>query len=417
MRIYIWGTEAKANCFVDGVSELEICGVIDSDKSKQGKLFRNFIISGFDQVNLAFDDVIVICSSAFDEIIKKINERSKNRYVVMAPEFYQSLSEFEETEIYSFLSDKYISEFKSKIKEKLISRYGKELINYIAEMKFDKDNYPLSAYETGYSAIEVTIQELICTFLKKYDCTLVQKNIFGYSNYMDYSFGFINLLRYSFPIDAYPWLCYVDLLIRKGIIKKGCAFDVGSNCGIVSSFLAERFSVVHSFEPSEECNRKARENISLNGYKNIVINQCGVSDRCGEHIYYEYGGNGGNNSFYEQNENFKKSYIVKTISLDNYCNDNNIETIDFLKLDVEGFEPYVINGSQKLLEEKRIRAICLEVSPGLNKDRNDCYKMLVHLFDAGFTFYDVKEKKLSLDDILDIRIHQDIIGINNELAG
>lgn len=416
MRIYIWGTEVKAICFIDGIKNLDICGVIDSDKNRHGKKLKGYEIRGFEQIDFASDDVIVICSSAYDEIIKKIREESNNRYVVMAPEYYQSQLQFEETEIYNFLSDKFISEFKSKISEKLISRYGKEMIKYIADKEFDKDNYPISAYETGYSEIEVTIQELIRAFLKKYDCTLVQNNIFGYRNYMDYSFGFINLLRYSFPIDAYPWLCYVDSLIHKGIIKNRCAFDVGSNCGIVSCFLAERFSSVHSFEPSEECNRKARENIDLNGYSNIVMNKCGVSNQCGEHIYYEYGGNGGHNSFYEQKEECKNSYIVRTISLDDYCNENNIEAIDFLKLDVEGFEPYVINGSKRLMEEKRIRTICLEISPGLINDKDDFYKMLVYLFDMGFTFYNVKHKKLSFDDVLKIKIHQDIIGVNSELA-
>lgn len=52
---------------------------------------------------------------------------------------------------------------------------------------------------------------------------------------------------------------------------------------------------------------------------------------------------------------------VPMVSLDSYCDREQIETIDFLKIDTQGYDLQVLKGAQKLLAEKRVRIVQLEL--------------------------------------------------------
>jgi len=56
--------------------------------------------------------------------------------------------------------------------------------------------------------------------------------------------------------------------------------------------------------------------------------------------------------------------VVAAIDLDEYCHSQKVAFIDFLKIDVEGMEPYVLQGARALLAERRIAAILIEICPG-----------------------------------------------------
>ena len=51
-------------------------------------------------------------------------------------------------------------------------------------------------------------------------------------------------------------------------------------------------------------------------------------------------------------------------TIDNFCNINNIESIDFMKIDVQGSEYLVLSGAKETLLTKKIKVIQLEVIIG-----------------------------------------------------
>ena len=53
---------------------------------------------------------------------------------------------------------------------------------------------------------------------------------------------------------------------------------------------------------------------------------------------------------------------VQAIRLDDYCDSEGIDTIDFLKLDVQGWEIHCLSGASSLLRQGRIRCIYSEVN-------------------------------------------------------
>ncbi len=53
---------------------------------------------------------------------------------------------------------------------------------------------------------------------------------------------------------------------------------------------------------------------------------------------------------------------VPTLTLDHYCQVNNINKIDILKIDVQGFELNVLQGAKTLLNEGKVTMIYSEVT-------------------------------------------------------
>jgi FkbM family methyltransferase len=154
--------------------------------------------------------------------------------------------------------------------------------------------------------------------------------------------------------------------IRQTVNKESiCFFDVGTNRGLyVDLFLNFPKSVdIHCFEP----NLDLHEQLSKKYGNKIVLNDIGVSDKKGEIEFYELLNPeiDGCSSLIERPVFKEKNwdYNIKKIqvdSIDNYFLSNNIEHIDFLKIDVEGAELLVLKGCDSLLTNSKISYIQFE---------------------------------------------------------
>ena len=76
---------------------------------------------------------------------------------------------------------------------------------------------------------------------------------------------------------------------------------------------------------------------------------------------------------------YTKSVVdVKVITLDKYCVDQNISHIDILKIDTQGYEDKVLEGSQKILEKNILSIVEMEI-------------ILDNVYDKYLTFSDVEK--------------------------
>jgi len=83
--------------------------------------------------------------------------------------------------------------------------------------------------------------------------------------------------------------------------------------------------------------------------------------------------------------NIKEEVSITTI--DDYCAEKSIEHIDLLKVDVEGHEMSVFQGSARMLGENRVSMLAFEVSSG-NVDTRVFFKEFYHfLKPLGFEIY------------------------------
>lgn len=92
-------------------------------------------------------------------------------------------------------------------------------------------------------------------------------------------------------------------------------------------------------------------------FPNIFIHQFGLGSKDAVLDYYERSQSFINRPLFKQD---KPSSQISVTTLDNFCNKNSIDQIDFLKIDTEGFELEVLLGAKKMLSEEQIRYVQFE---------------------------------------------------------
>ena len=84
--------------------------------------------------------------------------------------------------------------------------------------------------------------------------------------------------------------------------------------------------------------------------------------------------------------------------LDDYCLSKNIKHVDFLKIDVEGHEYFVLKGAQKLFENNAVDYVQFEFSGG-SREARTFLKDFMDFFDKyGFDLYRIKP--LSIEKVI-----------------
>lgn len=132
----------------------------------------------------------------------------------------------------------------------------------------------------------------------------------------------------------------------------GVAVDVGSHCGLWAMQLAKKFKTVHAFEPVE----RHRECFVLNaptanlygfalGHKACMVKLAKGIKSTGDTQIAPDG-----------------EYEAQMRTLDSF----NLKDVDFLKIDAEGYELFILKGGEKLIDTCK-PAVIVEQKPGKAK--------------------------------------------------
>jgi len=177
-------------------------------------------------------------------------------------------------------------------------------------------------------------------------------------------------------------------------------FDVGANVGDYSVKLAEILkekATIHSFEPSPAAYKKLQDAVLK--YQNVTTNNFGLSDTVKSLQLYSNFESSGLASLYQRkldhyNTQMNVTEEINLSTVDNYCEENKINYIDFLKLDVEGHELSVLNGAKKLLAERKIKFIQFEFG-GCNIDSKTFFQDFYYLLNDNYKIYRILKNGLS----------------------
>lgn len=163
-------------------------------------------------------------------------------------------------------------------------------------------------------------------------------------------------------------------LLGKLMPQARIAFDVGANVGDYSGEILRINPVIgiHAFEPDPDSYEKLK-------HLSLVANNIGLGEK--EEIKTLYRVlRSTHNSFYAF-EPDAVSLSVNVSTIDVYCEKRGIRHIDFLKIDVEGHEFFVLNGAKKLLKRQEIDYIQFEFS-GATIESRVFLKDFIELFNA-----------------------------------
>lgn len=179
--------------------------------------------------------------------------------------------------------------------------------------------------------------------------------------------------------------------------------DVGGNIGyftVLLSSLVGPSGQVHVFEPNPAVADYIARSIRLNDANNVRLNQAAVSSTTGEEITLYVpadtnaadGGSGRSSLVPQSDISQNREVRVPVIGLDDYIKQNQLN-VDFMKIDVEGFEIQAFEGMSATLTSYPPKVIICEVS-----HRPECLatpkELISYVTQFGYRPYSIRTEGL-----------------------
>lgn len=139
-------------------------------------------------------------------------------------------------------------------------------------------------------------------------------------------------------------------------------FDVGANVGewtrqaLALAASANRPTQVFAFEPSSATREILKRRLA--GAENVEVIPVAISELEGEGDFFSNGAGSGTNSLSAVSGPSTERVPITT--LDGFMRERNIERLDMLKIDTEGFDLGVLRGAERALAEGRIDLVQFE---------------------------------------------------------
>ena len=204
-----------------------------------------------------------------------------------------------------------------------------------------------------------------------------------------------NLVFFT-PNNLTKWL--VNTMLTKetetinwinGFKKKKIIFwDIGANLGLYSIYAAIKHKniLIYSFEPSVNNLRILSRNIFINNLKKkIIINQIPLTNKKNKYLTMSQRSfieGDALNTFGEKfNFEGKKmksthNYQIYGTTIDSLVNTKSTQLPNYIKIDVDGIEHLILSGGKKLLKNKNILSIIIEINDKFKKQHKSIFKIL-----------------------------------------
>ena len=163
----------------------------------------------------------------------------------------------------------------------------------------------------------------------------------------------------------------------------GFAIDIGANIGLWSKDLSSYFDRLVCFEPNPYCEDYLKKNVNLDKSK---INSCALGEKNEIKNLFIHPLNSGASSFVNKTKigfkkdsgviygEFPKETLQKKVEVKK-LDDFNYMNIDFIKIDVQGYELSVLKGAYSTLKFNN-PILCIEEDNLINSETIPCLENL-----------------------------------------
>lgn len=161
------------------------------------------------------------------------------------------------------------------------------------------------------------------------------------------------------------WYPFLHRMPHRG----GVVFDVGGYRGYTAAWFAQEAQRVYCFEANPTNQDQIADLARVRRLGNMELIRCAVSDRPGRAMLHVKPF-GGHHALADIGASATIGTVeVPVITLDDFAAERGIDSIALLKIDVEGFEPDVMRGANKLFARRAIAGVLFEWSPRFYKQR------------------------------------------------
>ena len=127
--------------------------------------------------------------------------------------------------------------------------------------------------------------------------------------------------------------------------KNRLMMDVGAGYGSTFEIFAKNDWNVYAFEPDSKNREKSTELASRYNLDKIVIDPRAVSDKVVENVpFFRSDVSAGISGLSSFDQSHYSAEVVNTVTLQKFCEEQNIDKIDYLKVDAEGFDFHALRG-------------------------------------------------------------------------
>lgn len=173
--------------------------------------------------------------------------------------------------------------------------------------------------------------------------------------------------------------------------------DVGANIGYLTLQFATRCKkgAVYAFEPDSETFYKLTQNVNLNKFGNIQLFHTALGSATGTgELYRIYESNPGANRILSQKPAASvPSETVPIATLDEYDSKGSFKAVDLIKIDVEGFELFVLEGARNLILKRKPILFIELVDQNLKLQGCSGHSVIDYLVKLDYVIFDAKTMK------------------------
>jgi FkbM family methyltransferase len=167
-------------------------------------------------------------------------------------------------------------------------------------------------------------------------------------------------LAYYFGVSEPELFAFYEGFLKPGMI----VVDAGANIGLHTLFFAKRVGPegrVYAFEPGQSAFDRLQSHIKRNQLANVRCFHCALGASEGVVSITENCQDNSRNFVVESSSATIGAKNVALRSLNQLLKEESVGRVDFLKIDVEGFEPQVLEGASNYLRQQSIRVLQLEL--------------------------------------------------------
>jgi len=211
----------------------------------------------------------------------------------------------------------------------------------------------------------------------------------GYTLYLDE----LDSLNLSINREYEP---FETKLFVENVHEGDVVVDIGANIGyytVLASKQVGNMGKVYAFEPDPTNFELLKKNVKENECTNVIMEQKAVSDKNGAVKLYVSKSNAGDHRVFNSGDG-RKSIDIPAVSLDEYFTNKKINVI---KMDVQGYESFVLDGATKTISAQKDLILFTEVYPrAIEKAGRSPEEYVSKLKHLGFDLKIINEQEKQL---------------------